>query len=43
MQRMPALKMSSPVTEKKGQPIDFQLIIYFFLWYLGNYFCETPP
>jgi solute carrier family 35 protein E1 len=38
MQRMPALNMASTAGEKKGSPIDFQLIIYFFLWYLGNYF-----
>lgn len=43
MQRMPALNMASTATDGKKAPIDFQLIAYFFLWYLGNYFCEAPP
>ncbi|KAJ1492961.1 triose-phosphate transporter family-domain-containing protein [Baffinella frigidus] len=38
MQRMPALNMASTATDGKKAPIDFQLIAYFFLWYLGNYF-----
>jgi hypothetical protein len=40
--RTAPLKMASTSGEKKGG-IDFQLITYFFLWYLGNYYCETRP
>ena len=34
-------KMASSAGEKKGG-VDIQLIAYFALWYLGNYYCTCP-
>ena len=34
------LASSSPTTSSKGISIDLQLIAYFALWYLGNYYCK---
>lgn len=36
-------RMASTAGETKKGGFDIQLICYFALWYLGNYYCKLPP